>query len=435
MRAICSVPRGTEEGSTIEIDPGNLQLVANKPVSFRLYSSRTRVGDHAGDIVTFEDAAREDLHLHAPLNAVLRFGKAGERLVPVKLGAKLTEVGTLEIWADSKTSEHRWRLQFELRKSATPSAGAKHVAVISEDTLSAAEALIPAAFAVDSSQPAQLPALLEQTLGLGRNSWPLSAIRRLSDRLLESSDGRKRSAAHELRWLNLTGFCLRPGFGFPGDDFRIEQARRVYAGGLTFANQVQNEIEWWIFWGRVAGGLGRNQQIDIFQRLSPTLLPRGAKSGKASGNAPRRPRVNPSLLREQWRAAASLELLPLQTKTQLGDELIARLAAGEFIETALWCLARLGARRLFYGPINQVLPATTVSRWLEPLLKIAPAADAVEALARRTGDTSRDLPPATLDLVRRAFPEVDLEQEPHDQLAAMGRVFGEELPPGLVFQE
>ena len=446
LRAICSVPRGTEEGATIEIDPGNLQLVANKPVSFRLYSSRTRVGDHAGDIVTLEGPAREDLHLHAPLNAVLRFGKAGERLVPVKLGAKLTEVGTLEIWVDSKASEHRWRLQFELRKPATqdgaaPGSQVKNAsvisaAVISDVALAAAEASILKTFggaplAADTIEPTQLPALLEQTLGLGRNSWPLSAIRRLADRLLESADGRKRSAPHELRWLNLCGFCLRPGFGYPGDDFRIEQARRVYAGGLTFPNQVQNEIEWWIFWGRVAGGLGRNQQIDIFQRLSPVLLPRGSKSG--GNSAARKQRVNPSLLREMWRAAASLELLPLQTKTQLGDELIARIVKGDFVDTSLWCIARLGARKLFYGPINQVLPSNTASRWLEPLLKIPRAEDAVAALARRTGDTSRDLAPATLDVVRRAFPDLDLDQAPSDQLAAMGRVFGEELPPGLMF--
>ena len=68
-------------------------------------------------------------------------------------------------------------------------------------------------------------------------------------------------------------------------------------------------------------------------------------------------RVNPSLLREMWRAAASLELLPVQTRTQLGDELIARIVKGDFVDTGLWCLARLGARKLFYGPINQVLPA------------------------------------------------------------------------------
>jgi hypothetical protein len=90
-----------------------------------------------------------------------------------------------------------------------------------------AEALIPGTFAVGGStnegfsnagfsnqgaEPAQLPAKLEQTLGLGRNSWPVSAIRKLADEMIKCSEGRKRGAAHELRWLNLCGFCLRPGF-------------------------------------------------------------------------------------------------------------------------------------------------------------------------------------------------------------------------------
>ena len=427
IRTLCLVPRGSEEGSTVEIDPGNLQLVANKPVSFRLYSSRTRTEDQPGDIVEFPRESQEgEPHLHAPLNAVLRFGKAGERLVPVKLGAKLTEVGTLEIWADSKESEHRWRLQFELRKAVAEQAAVRPGAVISDEALVVADALIPAAFVDDAIDAAQLPARLEQALGLGRNSWPLSAIRKLGDRMLDLVEGRKRSAAHELRWLNLCGFCLRPGFGFPGDDFRIEQARRVYASGLTFANQVQNEIEWWIFWGRVAGGLNKNQQTDVFQRLSPTLLPRGSKKPQ---------RVNPSLLREMWRAAASLELLPLQTKTQLGDELLARIAKNDFVDTGLWCLARLGARKLFYGPINQVLPPATAARWVDVLLKVPKSADTIAALARVTGDSTRDLPPHTLETVRRAFPDLNLTAEPTGDLAAMGKIFGEELPSGLVFHE
>ena len=424
LRAMCLAPRGTEEGSSIELDPGNLQLVANKPVAFRLYSSRTRTEDHAGDVVTFSPEEQSELHLHAPLHAVLRFGKAGERLVPIKLGAKLTEVGTLEIWAESKTSEHRWRLQFELRKAAVAQALQKPAAVISEDALRSAVALIPEVFA-GSMEPEQLPARLEQTLGLGRNSWPVSAIRSLADRMLELADGRSKSAAHELRWLNLCGFCLRPGFGFPGDDFRIEQARRVYASGLQFANQMQNEIEWWIFWGRVAGGLNKNQQTDLFQRLSPVLLPRGSK----------RPRVNSSLLREMWRAAASLELLPIQTKTQLGDELMARILKDDFVDTGLWCIARLGARKLFYGPINHVLPPATAARWAEQLFKVEKANDAIGALARHTGDATRDLPSSTLSVVRRTFPDLDLDREPQDNLAAMGRIFGEDLPSGLVFHE
>ncbi len=427
LRTMCLVPRGSEEGSTLEIDPGNLQLITNKPVSFRLYSSRTRTEDKPGDVIEFPKTAEDgEPHLHAPLNAVLRFGKAGERLVPVKLGAKLTEVGTLEIWADSKASEHRWRLQFELRKAAQQATPARPAAVISEEALAAAEALIREAFSGDRIEAAHLPGRLEQTLGLGRNSWPVSAIRKLADQMLEHAEGRKGSAAHELRWLNLCGFCLRPGFGFPGDEFRIEQARRVYAEGLVFANQVQNEIEWWIFCGRVAGGLNKNQQTDVFQRLSPTLLPRGSKKPR---------RVNPSLLREMWRAAASLELLPSQTKTQLGDELLARVLKNDFVETGLWCLARLGARKLFYGPINQVLPPTTAARWAEALIKVSKPADAVTALARVTGDATRDLPAHVLAAVRREFPDVDLQAEPAADLSAMGKIFGEELPSGLVFHE
>ena len=417
--AVCLVPRGAEEGQTLELDTQDLHLVANKPVSFRLYSSLARADDQLGQ--TLSSADTEDLHLHAPLNAVIRFGKAGERLVPVKLRAHLTEVGTLEVWADSKISEHRWRLQFELRKTAAARAS-KPAAVVSDEALAQAEALVDATFRVGSLAPEELPGKLEQTLALGRNSWPLSAIRRLADRMVEVSAGRRQSAAREMRWLNLCGFCLRPGFGFPGDDYRVEQARRIYAEGLQFSNQVQNEIDWWIFWGRVAGGLNKNQQIDIFQRLSPVLLPRGQK----------RPRLNNSLLREMWRTASSLELLPLQTKTQLGDALLAQAKKGEMVETSLWCLSRLGARKLFYGPINQVLPPPVATRWIEALLKIPNSQDALIAIARRTGDSTRDLTPASVDLVRRKIPEAlipALEGEVEEDL---GKVFGEELPSGLV---
>jgi molecular chaperone DnaK (HSP70) len=417
--AVCLVPRGAEEGQTLELDSQDLHLVANKPVSFRLYSSLTRADDKLGGVLSAQDIG--DLHLHAPLNAVIRFGKAGERLVPVKLRAHLTEVGTLEVWADSKISEHRWRLQFELRKTSA-AAGSKPAAVVSDEALAQADTLIAATFGAGTGAPEELPGRLEQTIGLGRNSWPLSTIRRLSDRMLELAEGRRKSAALEMRWLNLCGFCLRPGFGFPGDDFRIEQARRIYATGMQFANQVQNEIDWWIFWGRLAGGLNKNQQVDIFQRLSPILLPRGGK----------RARLNSSLLREMWRTASSLELLPLQTKTQLGDTLIAQLKKGEMVDTSLWCLSRIGARKLFYGPINQVLPAPVATRWVEALLKVPKSDDALVAIARRTGDSTRDLAGATVDLVRRRIPESlisaldgEVEEDP-------GKIFGEDLPSGLI---
>jgi len=418
--AVCLVPRGAEEGQTLELDSQDLHLVANRPVSFRLYSSLTRVDDSVGQLLPSTETT--DLHLHAPLNAVIRFGKAGERLVPVKLRAHLTEVGTLEVWADSKISEHHWRLQFELRKTAEARSGGKPAAVVSDDSIANAEALLEAAFRSGTLTPEELPGKLEQALALGRNSWPLSAIRKFSDHLLDLAEMRRKSSALEMRWLNLTGFTLRPGFGFPGDDFRIEQARRIYAGGLQFPNQVQNEIDWWIFWGRVAGGLNKNQQVDIFQRLSPVLLPRGSK----------RPRINNSLLREMWRTGASLELLPLQTKTQLGDALIAQVKKGEMVDTGLWCLSRIGARKLFYGPINQVVPVQAATKWVEALLKVPKADDAVVAIARRTGDSTRDLTPATIDNIRKRIPEALLPALEGEVDEDLGKVFGEELPSGLV---
>jgi hypothetical protein len=437
IRAVCLVPRGTEEGSSLELDLEGLQLVANRPVSFRLYSSLTRIEDKPGDVVEFKpEQIGADLHMHAPLQAVIRFGKkTGERTLPVRLGARLTEVGTLDIWAESKVSEHRWRLQFELRKQAGVQATQprRAAAVVSEEAVAAADELIRATFAGGPAAPAELPAKLEQTLGLGRNSWPGSVIRHWADRMLELAEGRKRTAAHEQRWLNLCGLCLRPGFGFPGDEYRLEQARRVYASGLTFPSHVQNEIEWYIFWGRVAGGLNRNQQVDLFQRISPALLPRKEKDRK---------RINSSLLREYWRTAASLELLPVPVKTELGEALVKRIKAGDFRESEVWCLSRIGARKLFYGPINLVIPPATATRWVESLLRVQNSGEAIAMIARKTGDASRDLPPATLELVRRELASrpdserllASFEGEESASLDALARVFGEDLPSGLVLE-
>jgi DNA-K related protein/Hsp70 protein len=439
VSTVCLMPRGTEEGQEIRLEQPELSLLANTPVAFRLYSSLSRTEDAAGQIVSFE--RRDDMsdpagdpRLHTPLRAVIRFGKGGERHIPVTLGARLNEVGTLETWAESKISEHRWRLQFQLRKTGDAPQPAslgdvKSTAVVSPEAQEAAEALIAQVFEKGTSvfPPEQLPARLEQALGLGRSSWPLATIRALADKLLQLSDGRRKNAPHEVRWLNLTGFCLRPGFGFPGDDFRIEQARRIYAGGLTFGNQVQNEVDWWIFCGRIAGGMNRNQQADIFQRLSPVLLPKQK----------RKQRINASLLQEMWRTATSLELLPQQTKTQLGEALLTMLKQGEMVTAGVWCLSRLGARKLFSGPINLVVQPSIAVRWVEALLKLphTPALlQAVVTIARITGDVARDLPPAMLESIRNVCGPDLLRQlgGEADDLQASSRIFGEDLPAGFV---
>src|SRR6516162_6428590 len=61
ISAVCLVPRGAEEGAAVEIDNEALQLVANRPVSFRLYSSLTRSEDRLGNVVRFS-TLDPDLH-------------------------------------------------------------------------------------------------------------------------------------------------------------------------------------------------------------------------------------------------------------------------------------------------------------------------------------------------------------------------------------
>jgi hypothetical protein len=66
--------------------------------------------------------------------------------------------------------------------------------------------------------------------------------------------------------------------------------------------------------------------------------------------------------------------------------------------------------------------------------------DALAAIGRRTEDPTRDLPPVTLTAIRhklqslahadRYLAILDGEEERDDK--ALGRIFGEELPSGLV---
>jgi hypothetical protein len=134
-----------------------------------------------------------------------------------------------------------------------------------------------------------------------------------------------------------------------------------------------------------------------------------------------------------WRTASSLELLPAATRTELGDALV---RARSFGDSNLWCLTRLGARELFYGPINQVLAPAVATRWIEALLKVPNADDALASLGRRTGDPARDVAPPIRNAIaaRLTNPKLlaILEGEESRDEQTLGRIFGESLPSGLV---
>src|SRR5688572_30623343 len=118
-KALCLIPRGHEEGQTVELASRTFNLMLGKPVQFPLFTATSDRVVSSGDIVTVTG----ELHPLPPIHTVLKSeeGKTGH--VPVHLRALLTEIGTLELWCVFDAPDgltERWRLEFELRGTAGP---------------------------------------------------------------------------------------------------------------------------------------------------------------------------------------------------------------------------------------------------------------------------------------------------------------------------
>ena len=75
---------------------------------------------------------------------------------------------------------------------------------------------------------------LEKASAKSRKTWQANALRDLWDRSLKNGITRRsRSLDHELSWLYLAGFCLRPGSGVANDSQRIDEAWKVFQLGLA----------------------------------------------------------------------------------------------------------------------------------------------------------------------------------------------------------
>jgi hypothetical protein len=400
VHALCLVRHGMEEGEEVHLNEPEFEVVANQPVSFPLYASSTRMSDQPGQVLTL--SSDEVMPLPA-IRTVLRFGKkAGAVKIPVQVSARFTEMGTLELWCEARQTNHRWRLQFQLRGEGTvapvPAAGTiSEEHVIDEALQTEAAQLIQSAFAAGAVASADgvtvqnLPRQLEQVLGANKDSWPLSAIRRLWDVLWECEKARARSPEYEARWLNLIGFCLRPGFGHSTDEWRLQQLWKLYPRGPVHNNAIQCRAEWWTLWKRVASGLSRQQQQVLYNDIAPWLLPKlkhRIKSGKS--------KVGPQEIREMWQVVASCERLLPDAKAELGEELFRAIEKGKASAQEVWAFSRIGARALIHGPANCVVRSEVTERWVEQLLRSEwrnpeTLGFAVVQLARCTGDRSRDL--------------------------------------------
>jgi len=111
MKALAVVPFGMEEGSGVEIPDREFALMVGEPAEFRFFSSVARKNDAAGEML---DEIGPELEELAPVRVTLD-GEAG-RAVRVRLEARVTETGVLELWSVAHDGR-RWKLEFQVRES------------------------------------------------------------------------------------------------------------------------------------------------------------------------------------------------------------------------------------------------------------------------------------------------------------------------------
>ncbi|WP_340121580.1 Hsp70 family protein [Methylobacter svalbardensis] len=437
QQGICILPKGSEEGDEVILKNRRFALRLGVPVRFHLVSLSGDGDFKPGDVTDITDL----FHSLPPL--AVAFEGDDSKLnaeVIVELAVSQTEVGTLKIQCIAvEDSSQRWDVEFQIRKKTV---GLQIDAALPGNFNQIAER-IQAVFGAKSRQidpkaVKNLRADLEKLIGVARTEWTTPLLRAMFAVLLEGGKYQRRSDNHERVWLSLAGFCLRPGFGYPLDDWRVEQLWKNYPQGIQFVNETQNWTEWWTLWRRMAGGLDAAAQERIFTDITKFLDPAAA----------RQPGVIKQIKNRGYddmvRLAAVLERLPVAKKIQLGEWLLKRLEKASEPNQTWWAVGRIGARMPFHGSSHNVIPANIVCLWLQQMLavdwkKIPQAGFAATLIARMSGDRARDIDETTrlqiiekLKLNKAPASWIDMvEQQKELDEKEEKQVFGEALPPGL----
>ena len=465
VRAVCLLPRGSEPGRPLALAERTFALRLGQPVRFHLATSTTDTGapPAAGEVCTL---AADTLHTLPPIATVIppTAATAGRRDLPVRLEATLAEVGTLDVRCVSvdDPAQH-WQLEFQLRPAAGVAGDAPMLASVQTDAqiaprLPEAIALLDRVFGAKTLKlaPKDIKGLrvqLDHLLG-HRDRWSRPLARRLFDVLWQRARGRRRSADHERLWLNLAGWCLRPGFGDPLDAWRVEQVWTIFEAGAEHRADPQVAAQWWTLWRRVAGGLSEAAQLRLLDDFGYNLQ---AAEHPGAPLPPKPPGLVKGGHDDMVRLGAALERIPPEHKAEVGDWLLQPFtpdgaaiahATPERDELRLWAVGRLGARQPFHGSAHGVVSAEVAARWIDTLLALdwkrrRMAAFAGAQLARMTGDRVRDLDPdrRTQVLARLAAcgaaPSWSAMVREVVQLDAADEqaLFGESLPVGLVLVE
>jgi len=114
VKALCVVPQGMQEGTEQLIEGRTFGLVTGEAAEFRFFSSAVRSGDTPGQILPDAERELEETSLLEVELPALPDVPAGQ-VVPVRIEAAVTELGTLELWMKHTNSDRRWKIEFQIR--------------------------------------------------------------------------------------------------------------------------------------------------------------------------------------------------------------------------------------------------------------------------------------------------------------------------------
>ena len=435
---ICVLPKGMEANESVRIENAEFDLLVNQSVRFQCFFSNRRLNDAPGELVPWREDEFQPL---PPLQTAIHLPpgrpKPPNNRLRVSLECTLNELGLLQLFCVERDGPGRWRLDFNLRRQADEeeSVQAPEEAPPKRE-LGEAVGVILSLYGkkrdpnLPEAKPRQLMRQLEKTLSSPRDSWDSATLRGLWPAISQGMTRRSRSVDHEESWLYLAGFALRPGYGFPLDESRIEELWRLFETGMAFSKEKRVQVQWHLLWRRTAGGLNARRQEKILDKILPML--------------PSQPDTAEILY-----LAGSLERISIDQKMQVVKVLSAGLKKPQISSKVpyAWALGRLLSRIPLYAGPEVVLPPAEVEKlfrqvrgldWKDPAY--APLNPLFAQAARRTEQRDIDLAPVLrqeilqkmrdsgarpeeLQVVRETVPVKDADRV---------RQFGESLPSGLV---
>ena len=115
IKAICVAPFGMEEGTEADVPSYEVGVRVGTEAEFRFLGSTVRRDDAPGAVVEEWEEQIDEL---APVRTTLeaKGAAAGGSVVPVHLHSKVTTVGQLELWLQSRDGKQKWKLEFNARE-------------------------------------------------------------------------------------------------------------------------------------------------------------------------------------------------------------------------------------------------------------------------------------------------------------------------------